>query len=93
MAEIIGKARAREQHHELAGRIRGVGTLQQGKHQNFIFMLANKFIQTLKGKPWRNPDPPDAQSARKKDESDNQLWKIYHTQEFNNPRPPTDIFR
>jgi len=93
MTEIIRGAEGRSQKQELIGRLRGVQTLEQEKGQNFIFVLANKFIKTLKGKRWSNPDAPDAQSARKKDESDNQLWKIYHTQEFNNPRPPMDIFR
>ncbi len=93
MAEAISGGEARRQNQELIGQLRGVQTLEQQKHQNFIFVLAHKFIETLQGKRWSNSDAPDAQSARKKDESDNQLWKIYHTQEFNNPRPPMDIFK
>jgi hypothetical protein len=93
MAELISGAEDSRQNQELIGQLREVQTLEVEKHQNFIFVLAQKFVEALKTKRWGFPDETDAQGKRRKDESDNELWKIYHTQEFNNPRSPMDIFR
>jgi len=41
MAEIVSGAEGRRQNQELIGRLRGVQTLEQEKHQNFIFVLAS----------------------------------------------------
>lgn len=93
MTGIVSGAQGRRQNPELVGRLQDVGRLEQEKSQIGVFALAKKLIGTLQAKFTRNIDQPDAQSVHKKDESDNQLWKIYSTHEMSNPRPPMDIFR
>ena len=85
MAELI--------HGAEGGRVQGIQTLEQEKGQNYLFVLAKHLIGALRTIRWKGTDEPDAQSAHRKDESDNQLWKSYHQQEFNNPRPPMDFIR
>ena len=92
MTGIISGTESRRQNPEFVGRIQDVGRLEQEKEQIGIFTLAKRLIESLQVKFSRDGNQVDPQSARKKDESENQLWKIYSNQEMNNPRPPMGIY-